>query len=359
MMAVNVVQALTNLKFIAFASALALVAYIMYEKQYASNFIEGMWKFVGAAIALMGVMTLLGFIVKKYSISFTGFAVAMLAMGASFYVGSMAVDNLVTSMQRAGTEFNKIIKLIIVVGLILLGLFMTITALTIKTGGVGVAAIAVFGAAILAMGFGAKLAADAFASLVDTWKDADPNMLWTIAGAVLALAAAVVAVALAGQTGLIGLAAVAAFVLVLAGAFIAMTEAVVNARTAMANMFSAAGSIDTRALQEMAAQFEAISAAMDEVPLVKVVAWTAVMDKVQIEAPTVRATAAGAAAASEVPAAIARATPTTEPAPTTAAASERPYNVTINVQMDGSNVGQSTIQLLAGKAKDAYRGIGG
>ena len=130
---------------------------------------------------------------------------------------------------------------------------------------------------------------------------------------------------------------------------------------AMTEMFKSTGTIDTTALENFTKEFEKIQAAMDKVPLVKVIAWTAVMDKVQIEAPAVRATAPAAAAAAATPATSATMAPGGAPAAAAPVqqANERPYNLTINVQMDGSTVGSSTVQLLAGKAKNALLGIGG
>jgi len=358
MIAVNVVQAISNIKFLLFAAALAGIAYILYEKNYASNFIEGMWNFVGAALALMAGLTLLSFIVKKNQLSFAGFAVAALALGGAFYIASMAIENISDSLLKLGPQAKDLNTTLAIMGATILGLFITLTVLAVKTGGIAVVAVLAFGAAVMAMGLGAYMAAEAFDMLVDTWMRAPPEMLWSMVAAVAALAAAVVAVASAGYAGVGGLAAVAGFVLAIAYAFKLVADSVAAARTAMADMFNAAGAIDLTALEQMAAQFEAISAAMDEVPLVKVIAWTAIMDKVQIEVPAARAVAPAAAMANAVPPMLAReraAGGTTGTAPTP----EWHQEITINVELDGEPVGTKTMELLYGKAKSAILSIGG
>ena len=361
MMAFNVVQAISNLKFLAFAAALGAVAYILYEKQYASNFIDGMWKFVGAATALMAAMTIMGVIVKKNSVSFGGFAIAALALGAAFYVASMAIDNIADSLIKLGPQAKDLNTTLAIMGATVLGLFVTLTVLAVKTGGVAVVAVLAFGAALLAMGYGAQMAADAFGTLVNHWAKAQPSMLFTLAAGAIALAGAVVALATSGKAGAIGIGLLTAGVLGLASAFYMVGAAIEMSANAMTEMFKSTGTIDTTALENFTKEFEKIQAAMDKVPLVKVIAWTAVMDKVQIEAPAVRATApaaAAAAATATTPAAMASGGAPAAAAPAQQA-NERPYNVTINVQMDGSTVGSSTVQLLAGKAKNALLGIGG
>jgi len=361
MMAFNVVQAVTNLKFLAFAAALGLVAYILYEKQYASNFIDGMWKFVGAATALMAAMTVMGVIVKKNSVSFAGFALAAVALGGAFYLASMAIDNIADSLIKLGPQTKDLNTTLAIMGATVLGLFVTLTVLAVKTGGVAVLAVLAFGAALLAMGYGAQMAADAFGTLVNHWDRAPASMLYALAGGAIALAGAVVALAASGKVGAIGIGLLAAGVLSLATAFYVVGAAIEGAANAMTAMFKSTGTIDTTALENFTKEFEKIQAAMDKVPLVKVIAWTAVMDKVQIEAPTVRATAPAAAAAAATAgtsATMASGGATTAAAPAQQA-NERPYNVTINVEMDGSTVGSSTVQLLAGKAKNAIMGIGG
>lgn len=162
-----IAQQLANGKMGAAVAAASALAYIFFEKSYASNFIEGVIKF-GQAFNAMGDS--LGGILKAFSKNAKGalaFGAAMLMMGAGVGMAALGIAELARAFGDAGDNAGMAVLAIVVLGATMIGLASAITTFAVGTGGVGVAAVLAFGLAFLMLGAGVALAALGFKTFVE------------------------------------------------------------------------------------------------------------------------------------------------------------------------------------------------
>jgi hypothetical protein len=180
-------QQISNLKWMIALGLIAGLGYILYEKVWASNFIDGIMKFGKAFDFLSGMLDkALGAFGRNIK-GALAMGVAMLLMGTGVAVAAYGVAELARAMGEAGDNAGMAVIAIAVLGATMIGLAVAITAFAVLTGGAGVAAVLAFGAAFLMLGGGVALAALGFKMFIDVAKELTLGTILNLAAGMVVL----------------------------------------------------------------------------------------------------------------------------------------------------------------------------
>ena len=250
---------------------------------------------------------------------------------------------------------------IAMVGAIVLGLAASIIALVVYTGGVGAAAILAFGAAFLMLGAGVALAAMGVKTFVEASQGVSfaamaelASGLYMVGGAMALLGlppsllgAMVLSVLSANMIALSAAAEKLPFVADMMEMLGTVIEAVTAPLRVMESVFETL--TDPQRIADLAVGFVAIADAIDKIPTTKAVAMTATLGATAAAATATAVVGGGAAMATNVVSAMGGA----QAAPTQVQAQERPYQVTINLQMGDEIIKTEVVDIVGGIAKRA------
>jgi hypothetical protein len=275
-------------------------------------------------------------------------------------IAAMGAAELARAFGEVGDNAWPAVAGIAVLGATMVGLGYAITTFAVSTGGAGVAAVLAFGAAFLMLGAGVALAAIGISTFVKSAKDVD---LMTMGGLTLALYALTGALMALGNPlammGAFTILAVSGALLVLSTVaeklpfvtdMVKMLGTVIEAITAplrvMESVFETL--TDPQRVADLAVGFMEIAAAINKIPTTKTMALTQTLMATTVAANTTAAMGGGKAMAQNVVGAMGPAT-----AAAASSGNEKPYKVTINLQMGGETIETQILDFVGGIAKRA------
>ena len=359
----NVNKATTkgSMKMQIFLMAIRMIAFYLFQKQFASNFVEGIGKM---AQAFQFVGQALDAILEPLSNNIKGIlalGAAVLMMGGGVALAAVGMADLARAFGEVGDNGGYAVAAIAMVGAIVLGLAASIIALVVYTGGVGAAAILAFGAAFLMLGAGVALAAMGVKTFVEASQGVSfaamaelASGLYMVGGAMALLGlppsllgAMVLSVLSANMIALSAAAEKLPFVADMMEMLGTVIEAVTAPLRVMESVFETL--TDPQRIADLAVGFVAIADAIDKIPTTKAVAMTATLGATAAAATATAVVGGGAAMATNVVSAMGGA----QAAPTQVQAQERPYQVTINLQMGDEIIKTEVVDIVGGIAKRA------
>ena len=269
--------------------------------------------------------------------------------------------DLARAFGEVGDNGGYAVAAIAMVGAIVLGLAASIIALVVYTGGVGAAAILAFGAAFLMLGAGVALAAMGVKTFVEASQGVSFTAMAELASGLYLVAGAMTLLGLGpAMLGALALTILSTNMIALAAAaeklpFVAdmmkmlgtVVEAITTPLRIMESVFETL--TDPQRIADLAVGFVAIADAIDKIPTTKAVAMTATLGATAAAAAATAAVGGGTAMAANVVSAIGGG----QTAPTQVQAQERPYQVTINLQMGDDIIKTEVVDIVGGIAKRA------
>ena len=180
----------------ALAFALGGLAYLMFEKPWASNMVEGFFKFAAAIVVLGKVGDFAGKGLAKMALPLLGVGAAAVLMGFGVSTAADSISKLISSFKGMGNEAPAAAD---GVGNFMLGFVGAIAVMGIVAIVAPKAAVALLliGAAVTVIGFGISLAAEGMATFVDSLA----GLFTTVKPADLAKGIGAMALALPGLAG--------------------------------------------------------------------------------------------------------------------------------------------------------------
>ena len=359
----NVNKATTkgSLKMKIFLMAIRMIAFYLFQKQFASNFVEGIGK-MGKAFQFVGEA--LDSVLEPLSRNVKGImalGAAVLMMGGGVGLAAAGMAELAKAFGEVGDNGGYAVAAIALVGATVLGLAAAIIAMVVYTGGVGALAILAFGAAFLMLGAGVALAAEGVKTFVEASQGVSFTAMAELASGLYMVAGAMTLLGLGPATlGALTLTMISANLIALGAAaeklpFIAdmmqmfgkIVEQVTAPLRVMESVFETL--TDPQRIADLAVGFMEIAGAIDKIPTTKAVAMTATLGAAAVAATATRAVGGGAAMATNVVSAMGQNNNT---APVSQA-NERPYQVTINLQMGDEIIKTEVVDIVGGIAKRA------
>ena len=371
-----IAQQLANGKMGAAVAAASALAYIFFEKSYASNFIEGVIKF-GQAFDAMGDS--LETILEAFSKNAKGalaFGAAMLQMGAGVAIAALGLAELARAFGEAGDNAGSAVAAVAILGVTMIGLAAAITAFVVYTGGTGALAVLAFGAAFLMLGAGVALAAFGFKAFIEVAQELTLETIMNLSVGIVALGMALQMfasplltlaawnlVALAGGLTLLG----ASFMvleesqlglILMVGAFgllQKMVEAIIAPFEILASLFTVLG--DPVKLMAIGEGFGEIAQEIANLPVAKTIMLTSTLGKASAAAHAINTVGGGEAYAQKVVEALgatgapgAAGTPGAAGAPGAAATTApRKQELTVNLNLAGKTIDTKVIEIINDK----------
>ena len=371
-----IAQQLANGKMGAAVAAASALAYIFFEKSYASNFIEGVIKF-GQAFDAMGDS--LETILEAFSKNAKGalaFGAAMLQMGAGVAIAALGLAELARAFGEAGDNAGSAVAAVAILGVTMIGLAAAITAFVVYTGGTGALAVLAFGAAFLMLGAGVALAAFGFKAFIEVAQELTLETIMNLSVGIVALGMALQMfasplltlaawnlVALAGGLTLLG----ASFMvleesqlglILMVGAFgllQKMVEAIIAPFEILASLFTILG--DPIKLMAIGEGFGEIAQEIANLPVAKTIMLTSTLGKASAAAHAINTVGGGEAYAQKVVEALgatgapgAAGTPGAAGAPGAAATTApRKQELTVNLNLAGKTIDTKVIEIINDK----------
>jgi hypothetical protein len=258
-----------------------------------------------ALVTLAGIVKFAALDLAVFAALMKTLAIASLAGAASVYLVALSIDNIADTLARANKLGVDINKTLIILGLTIVALAITFGVIAVK-GAITVPILWALAAAFVAIGAAGFVSAHAFGLFIDHYERADPATIKVLGESLILLGFGLLAVGMAGKAGALGIGIFGAAVLAIGIGFKLAVDSIAAAREGMANLFLALGTIDTTQLDIVAYKLEKIANAMKSVNETTVSAWATVIERIQVESAVVRTGGAPAVAAGTPPASIAR-----------------------------------------------------
>ena len=296
------------------------------------------------------------------------FGAAGLMIGVGIGIAALGLAQMVLAFQGLGDAAwpatVAIIGFTVAFGAMMIGLMFLVAGpqAALAAGAVGV--LLAVGQAALMIGGGMALAAFGMSYFLDTLNPAKLVSLAAASDSMIELAKGLGALGLAFMilgtpVAVAGITAFTLGVMGLSTAFSLLAWAIKPLMEPLVAMTANLAAVAEGNLDEVAKGFERITMAIKGIPLTKTIALKATMDSAigvaQARSLTMAMTSASEAAATR---SVMFGAPPTAAAPTAAAAAapERPYNVTIRLELEGEKLTEKVVRIVGGAAKEATYG---
>jgi len=349
----GIATAFTTKKFWLFALAASALAYILFKARSSPTFFEGIGLMAIGFIGLGVAVRLAGNAMRGSTGPILAVGGAMLMVGGGVALASLGLSELAASFAGLGDAAVPAAVAIGIFTLAFVGLMIALAAMVtgpqavVAAGAVGL--LLSIGAAALMIGGGMGLAALGVSKLIESFAvlfEVLPIGQFVIFVATMAAFGYVlVALGVAAPLAAVGLGVIGAAMLYL-GLGLLMIQPTLTVLTEFMGSISTLVDKATE-LSTVAEQFERIASAVNSIPENKAVSMSVVM------ATAARAAMAGPPAAA---AAAAGAAPSTVASAGGAKAVERPYEVTINFDIDGNKICDKVVKCMGGECTDALYG---
>jgi hypothetical protein len=265
-------------------------------------------------------------------------SVVIVAIGAAIGMAAYGLSFLVKAFKGMGAEG---ILAAIAIGMVAAAFYFMIPALagliTVGIPGAPVlwalaGAILAIGAAVAMAAFGLSVLVGAFAGLFDSIDLKKTAGLLAFFGGLsfLAPALALAAAAVGGMAYTLGLLA------------IAMIMFPISRLEKFSTFFGSIASVQASEFSKVAEQIRKINAEIESLPIKKAIALTSTMSAITVASVVGKAAAPGRMAAAAAPAG--------------GATNERPYELTVNMKLDNKVVDKKILQVVGNKASESARG---
>jgi len=337
---------MTAVKMGLFALAVTAAYFVLFKKKSSPTF------FVGIGL-LAGSFKALGTALKGAAKPMLAIGAAALMVGGGIAIAALGLAELVKAFQGLGVWAIPAAIAVGVFTVAFMGMMVAIVALVagpqavVVAGAVGVL-LAVGGAALM-MGGGLALAALGLAQLVKSFAalfEVMPIVDFMLFVATLgAFGYVMIALGAAAPFAALGLGVLGTAMLYLGLGLMIMQPLLETLAEFMGSISNLVES--SSELVIVAEQFERISAAVKSIPDNKAVSMSVLMATAARAAMTAAPTAAAAATGAQ---AFAATTPATSSKP------DRPYEVTINFEIDGDKICDKVVKCTGGECRDALLG---
>ena len=320
-------------------------------------------------MATANSMTLRGLAAMKRIVPvMLAFGAAALMIGGGIAIAALGLAQLVMSFKGLGDAAWPatvgIIGFTVAFGLLILGLVSLVAGPQAAFTAAAVGVLFAVGQAALMIGLGVGIAAAGMAYFLDTLRPEKIVSLAAASGSMIELALGLgalgIAFAILGTPWAVaGITAFTLSVMGLSAAFSILALAIKPLLQPLVDITENLAEIAKGDLEEVAKGFERITKAIKDMPLTKTVALKATMDSAVgvAQARTLTMAMIGASETAATRSVVyGNQTPTMTPT-SAAATQERPYNITIEMHLDGTKIDDKVVRVMSGKATEATFGF--